>query len=140
MSKRIKLNTEWDLYEEWFWKPYRIYMYLVIGHNLCSSALSAFKPFWLAPQALYHYLLNEMKICDWHQTPVPHMYVKAPFNCITIQLISKYPDSPLYLKVDLIRGSLTYQLKRKATVSHFMYGKVTVDIIDFVKQLINFIS
>lgn len=140
-SKRIKTNTDWDLYEEWFIKPYAIYMYFTISHNLPTSVLNAFKTFWLAPEALHYYLLSQMQLCAWQRTPIPCMYVKEPFKCIFVQLVYKQPDARPYLKVELINGSLTYQLKRTASISHFLYGtKKDVDIIDFVKQLINFIS
>lgn len=140
MNKRLKTNTHWDMYEEWFVEPYKTYMYLAIQHQLCSSALSALRPYWLSSLALHDFLISQMQICKWFPTPIPGMYVKAPFNCMIIYLENKHEDQPPVLKVELVNGSLTYKWNRRATVFHPQFGKEVISIVDLVKQLINFIS
>jgi len=69
-AKRIKLNTEWDWYEEWFNDEYLLYMYFVIDLGMISSMMSAFSYIWQSKMSLYTTVEQELwkngwtRICD----------------------------------------------------------------------------
>lgn len=73
-AKRVKGNTDWDTFEDWFSDEYRMYMYMVINLQMDMRIMAAFHNLWVSRKMLYILLDMEIPKREWELERIGPMH------------------------------------------------------------------
>lgn len=150
MNKRIKVNRDWDVYEDLFPDNYRMYMYFAISLHLSASALNGLNLIWFNRRDLYHALNIQLHKHGWQKRSIGvynwHGFrISRPTNWVTMavsdwkgKMKHTKGDSFSFQFEDAHKNRFHFQWDESITITDYR-GTVDVEMARFIREILKLI-